>query len=154
MIESLLQLYAPSDVEQAFLLFGATCGPCSFAAFLKCDVLQVRDCFPTFPDRQFTNLPMMINALNSVGASWEKKPEWPSQGLALICGREKYHSRHWLAVYGEFVYEVSLDTWLPRKVWERDFLPELARHHNSEVFEWDIEAGIEVHLDGQTLLPI
>lgn len=144
MFDALLQLYAPYDVEQAFMLFGATCGPCAFAAFLRREVLEIRDFFPSFPERQFTNLPMMTRALDAAGLAWERVADWPKQGMALICGPEKYHSRHWIAVVGEFVYEVSLDTWLPRSVWERDFVPELARHHGSVPHEWRLEAGLEV----------
>lgn len=144
MIDALLQLYAPSDVEQAFILFGATCGPCAFAALLRREVLEIRSFFPSFPERRFTNLPMMTRAIVSAGFACERVEDWPDQGLALICGPEKYHSRHWIAVAGEFIYEVSLDTWLPRFVWERDFLPELARHHNSYPHEWSLEAGLEV----------
>lgn len=154
MIEALLQLYAPSDVEKAFLIFGATCGPCAFAAFLRKEVLEVRHYFPSFPERQYTNLPMMTKALASAGIRWEKVNQWPNQGLVLISGPEKYHSRHWVATTGEFVYEVSLDTWLPKKLWERDYLPELAKRHQSKASDWRVEAGLELSAFSQLDLPM
>lgn len=154
MIEALLQLYAPSDVEKAFMLFGATCGPCAFAAFMRKEVLEVRHYFPSFPERKYTNLPMMTDALASAGVYWERVREWPKQGLVLISGPRRYHSRHWIAVAGEFVYEVSLDTWLPRKLWERDFLPELAECYQSRASEWYVEAGLELSTFCQLNLPL
>jgi hypothetical protein len=82
--------------------------------------------FPQLPEIQFTNLPMMGNALRSAGLQAERTQSWPQKGLVLLCGPERYYSRHWIAVCGDFLYEVSLDTWLPSSVWRRDFLPELA----------------------------
>lgn len=72
MIDALLQLYAPSDVEVAFTLFDATCGPCSLAALLRREVVEIRDFFPSFPERRFTNLPMMTRAIDSAGFTCER----------------------------------------------------------------------------------
>lgn len=149
-----LQLYAPRDIAEAYELFGATCGPCSLAAALRRDVREVRDAFPSFPVKQFTNLPMMVQAIKIMGLDGHRTAEWPQHGLALVCGPEKYHSRHWVAVHKDFVYEVSLDTWLPRIVWERDFIPELAKAHDSMPEQWALEAGIEIYLEEQLALPM
>src|SRR6478735_9286013 len=119
-----LTLYAPRDIGKAHQLFGATCGPCSLAAAVRRDVCELREAFPTFPEKQFTNLPMMVQAIRSLGLQGRRTMKWPKHGLALVSGPERYHSRHWLAVHHDFVYEVSLETWLPLLVWERDFLPE------------------------------
>ncbi len=139
-----LSLYAPRDISEAHQLFGATCGPCSLAAAVRRDVCDLRDAFPTFPEKQFTNLPMMVQAIRSLGLEGRRTMAWPKHGLALVSGPVRYHSRHWLAVHQNFVYEVSLETWLPRLVWERDFLPELAIAHDSRPDEWRLEAGIEL----------
>lgn len=144
MLDQLFSLYAPSDIEKAHRLYGATCGPCSLAALVRRDACDLRDVFPTFPETQFTNMPMMTRAIQSLGLSCSRTADWPQKGVALLCGPTDYHSRHWIAVQDNFVYEVSLDTWLPRIVWERDFLPELARHHNSTVSQWRLEAGFEI----------
>jgi hypothetical protein len=147
MLERLNQYYAPSDAAEANRLFGATCGPCSLAALLKRDVASVRHYFPTLPDVQFTNLPMMARALRTAGVGWKRISEWPRQGLVLLCGPERYHSRHWIAVHDDFLYEVSLDTWLPEAVWRRDFLPALALEFDSSAEEWDLEAAFEVWME-------
>jgi hypothetical protein len=137
-------LYAPKDIGKAHQLFGATCGPCSLAAAVRRDVCELREAFPTFPEKQFTNLPMMVQAIRSLGLQGRRTMEWPKHGLVLVSGPERYHSRHWLAVHHDFVYEVSLETWLPLLVWERDFLPELAIAHDCRPEEWWLEAGIEI----------
>lgn len=144
MIEALLSLYAPSDTAEANASYGANCGPCSFAALTRREVQDVREFFPSFPEKAFTNLSMMTRALKQAGFVWERVDDWPTNGVALICGDVRYYSRHWVAVSGIFVYEVSLDTWLPRQVWERDFLPELARQSGWKIQDWRLEAGIEV----------
>lgn len=148
-----LSLYAPRDTWKAHQLFGATCGPCALAAAIRRDVCELREAFPTFPEKQFTNLTMMAQAIRSLGLQGRRTIEWPTNGLALISGPERYHSRHWLAVHQDFVYEVSLETWLPRLLWERDFLPELAVRHNSRPEEWGLEAGIEISAAGHPEFP-
>lgn len=60
-----LTLYAPRDIEKAHQLFGATCGPCSLAAAVRRDVCEIREAFPTFPEKQFTNLPMLGSVVPS-----------------------------------------------------------------------------------------
>lgn len=149
-----LTLYAPRDTAKAHDLFGATCGPCSLAAALRREVCEVREAFPTFPEKQFTNLPMMAQAIRLLGLGFRRTAEWPLHGLALVCGPERYHSRHWIAVHQDFVYEVSLETWLPRIVWERDFLPQLAKAHGSHPDDWTLEAGLEIHGEEQLALPL
>lgn len=137
-------LYAPKDTRKAYQLFGATCGPCSLAAATRMEVCDVRPAFPDLPESTFTNLPRMTKALRLLGIPFQKSPAWPSNGLVLVSGPERYHSRHWVAVHQDFLYEVNLDMWLPKALWEREFLPELAWQHGSEPCQWSLESAIEV----------
>ena len=144
MIAELSLLYAPNDIAEAHRRFGATCGPCAFAAFFERDVTSVMSFFPQFPEQTFTNLPAMKRALRMVGACWERRATLPHRGLVLMCGPQRYYSRHWLAVQNGFVYEASLEMWLPVFLWTRDFLPLMAADFPGPAEDWRVEAGFEV----------
>lgn len=108
-----LSLCAPKDSREANQLFGATCAPFSLAAAVSREGCDVRAALPTLAEKQFTNLPMTAQAIRSLGILFHRTTIWSQYGLALICGSERYHARHWLAVYRDFVHEVSLESWQP-----------------------------------------
>lgn len=144
MLKALIDLYHPSDTRDAHVVYGANCGPCAFAAFVRRNVGEVMQLFPHFPEKQFTNVPAMERALRGLGLFWEKKRSSPKRGLLLVTGPQKYYSRHWIAVEGDFVYEVGLDMWVPFFLWKRDFRPVLAADLGIMPDELTIEIALEV----------
>jgi len=104
----------------------------------------VVELFPSFPNKDFTNLRTMSQALRAAGVQWSRGRGMPSNGLALMSGRQRYYSRHWIAVAGPFVYEVLLQMWLPLFLWRRDFLPVLAADFGSNIEDWTVEAAFEI----------
>ena len=146
MFAELNTLRAPPDAMAAHRRFGATCGPCALAAALERNVADVIQHFPELHHKTFTNLPSMAHALRAAGISWSRCNDLPRAGLALMCGPQKYYSRHWIAVREQFVYEVCLDMWLPILVWRRDFLPVLAAEFDSLSRRWRVEAAFEIDI--------
>ena len=163
LLHQLAGLRSPLDVREAHANWGANCGPAALAAALGRDIADVVASFPNFPDRPYTNLPMMVGALNSLGLSWSKVDDpgsrdgFPTNGVVLIRWISHTHSpsqfngiqrRHWIAVASDFVYEINLDSWVPRQLWETGFLPILAKDH-PQPGAWVIDAGYELDLAAQ-----
>jgi len=138
------ELYSPSDVDLAHRVHKATCGPCSFAALVGEEVMAIMELFPQFPQRDFTNLVSMKSALRRYGISWERRTIIPIVGMVLISGPRRYYSRHWIAVKSNCVYEVGLQLWVPRKIWERDYLSALAASEGTRASQWYVEYAFEI----------
>jgi hypothetical protein len=139
------ELYSPSDVDLAHREHKATCGPCSFAALVGEQVMAIMQLFPQFPERSFTNLVSMKSAFRRYGLSWERSTKMPTVGIVLISGPRRYYSRHWIAVKSNCVYEVGLQLWVPRRIWERDYLSALAASERTRASEWYVEYAFETY---------
>ena len=78
----------------------------------------------------------MERASKAAGYSYECKREaWPTAGLCLIQFTGPWTERdftqaalqhtHWIAVLGEYVFDINWNGWLPRANWEEVVLEEL-----------------------------
>jgi len=148
-------LFAPLDVARAFELHGANCGPASFAALVGRNICEIMDLFPNFPERPFTNIPRMHSALRKTGLNFRRDTiDFPSNGLVLLqvngpwtapkrIDYESAYHRHWVTVRWGHVYEVNLESWVPRQVWEEDYLPDLLNRHEGST-GWSVRAVFEI----------
>jgi hypothetical protein len=148
-LAQLAALHSPRDIQEAYRKFGATCGPCAFAALIEKEVAEVIHLFPQFPEKQHTNLPSMKSALRAQGFRFHCTDGFPSFGLTLISGPERYYSRHWIAVRQGCVYDVNLDMWMPTVLWCRDVLPAIARADRWANERWYIVRTLAVEIPYQ-----
>lgn len=117
--------HVPMDIETANDRWGANCGPVSLAAFLGLEVEEVRPWFAHFPERTWTTMCDMQQALRSANISIaDEHYRIPSRGLLLVQfeGPWKRHRnasryRHWLAVNNNYVFDLNWPQWLPIKIW-------------------------------------
>lgn len=156
-IDALDILYAPLDVTQAHRLHGANCGPASFAALVGRNVCEVMRYFPNFSEKPVTNIPRMHAALRDSGLRFRRETKnFPVDGLVLIqvegpwtaprrAPYEAPRHRHWVSVRLDHVYEVNLESWVPRQVWEEDYLPALLSRHEGAT-GWSITTVFELEL--------
>lgn len=162
--DALEVLYAPLDVGRAYRLHRANCGPASFAALLGRDVCEVMGFFPGFRAKPVTNIPRMHAALRGSGVSFRREARrFPSDGLVLIqvegpwtaASRAAFDAprhRHWVSVRLGYVYEVNLESWVPRQVWEEDYLPALVARHSGAT-GWSVSAVFELEPAGRSANP-
>lgn len=143
-LAQLAALRPPRDIQEAYQKFGATCGPCAFAALFEKEVAEIIALFPQFPEKQYTNLPSMKSAVRAQGFRFQCTNGFPSFGLTLISGPERYYSRHWIAVRQGCVYDVNLDMWMPTVLWCRDVLPAIARADRWTNEQWYIVRTLAV----------
>ncbi|HEX4086924.1 MAG TPA: hypothetical protein VHY22_18560, partial [Chthoniobacteraceae bacterium] len=126
----------PEGLEDAVREGTATCGPTSFAAITGCSVSAALPYFPSASVRPWTNRTDMERALFEAGFDYSRKPDdWPTAGLCLIQFTGPWTERgfeqaalkytHWVAVLGEYVFDVNWSGWLPRENWEEIVLEEL-----------------------------
>lgn len=159
-VDALEVLYAPLDVDRAYRLHRANCGPASFAALFGRDVCEVMGFFPGFRAKPVTNIPRMHAALRGSGVSFRREARrFPSDGLVLIqvegpwtaASRAAFDAprhRHWVSVRLGYVYEVNLESWVPRQVWEEDYLPALVARHSGAT-GWSVSAVFELEAAGR-----
>jgi len=147
-------LFAPPDVETAFLKFGANCGPAAFAALRHEAVCKAMQWFPHYPEKPWTNRTQMKAALDRAGEIWEPIGDRiPRHGLCLIelCGPwttqsyrlARLRHTHWVAVCNGYVYDINWNGWLPLKNWEEIVAEELIRSHQ-QCYGWAVMTGFEV----------
>ena len=164
-------LYSPPDVYDAYQSWRANCGPCSLAAVLGVPVADVRDYFPGFPARAFTNPTTMKAAIGAAGRAWRLTSlnfYWPLNGLAFVQWEgpwtrpgvpigAAYRHTHWVGVRSRngagtdlppAVYDVNADGWLTRPEWEAEIVSDLLAA-NRGATGWHVRTGIEV-LGGQS----
>lgn len=146
--------FVPWDIDVAGINFGANCGPAAFAAVTQREVCRVMQYFPHFPDRPWTNLTQMLQALAAAGLRASvKKCESPSRGLALVqwlgpWTEKQFFSRwslvhtHWVGVEGEWIFDHNACCWQTMGEWAAgtaaDLLTEVPRATG-----WRIKYGVE-----------
>jgi hypothetical protein len=145
--------YSPSDLDEAYALFNATCGPASFSAIYRSSVKRVMRFFPHFPSRDWTTIGDMRKALTAAGLSHEDADNnLPKYGLALLQLRvndRPLHplyslaQTHWVAVCENCFYDANWGGWLPIQFWEELVLAEL-QFGSRPVSRWDVRNAIEV----------
>lgn len=99
-------LYVPTDIESAWELWRANCGPCAVAAVLGREVAEVRDLFAGWPG--YTNPTMIRTAMQRAGCSVSKGSiDTVADGLGFVqfegpweAGgvRAAYRHTHWVGL--------------------------------------------------------
>jgi hypothetical protein len=126
----------PEGLEDAVRSKTASCGPMSFAAITGCSARAALACFPSPSIRLWTNRTDMERALFEAGYDYDRKQgDWPKAGLCLIQFTGPWTERgfaqaalkhtHWIAILGEYVFDINWGGWLPRGNWEDVVLEEL-----------------------------
>jgi hypothetical protein len=151
-------LYNPSDVEESYHVWGATCGPAALAAVLGREVSEVRDLFPEY--RGYVNPTMMWGALRLAGRPAEKSQESnePGKGLLFIQytgpwtapgvpPKAAYKHSHWIGIArnndGLFAYDANAREWITFEDWQTNVITELLAHHKNAT-GWYAKMGIRV----------
>jgi hypothetical protein len=117
------------------------CGPLAFAAIAGIPVHELHTFFPKIADRPWINRTEMERALLGFGWEFMKVASgWPSLGLCFIHWSGPWTDRgyahgvlqrtHWVAVVGDYVFDVNWRGWLPKENWEDVVVPELLQNHN------------------------
>jgi hypothetical protein len=147
-------LRAPTDVRLANDLFGSNCGPAALAAALSIQICDVMVIFEQFPERPYTTLSKMREALSNIGLHFEDSSRMPCFGLALIqidgpwsdlpgSGRWSARYTHWVAVSGDQIYDINANAWTGRSDWESATLPLLIATYDRAV-GWHVKRGLEI----------
>lgn len=139
---SIAMTYLDSMYDSAADLDDMGCGPVAFAAICGIPSTEIPAYFPGFPGRAWTNRLQMERAIEGFGWNFAKATNtWPKVGFCFIhwCGpwtdRGYAHGvlerTHWVAVIGDYVFDVNWRAWLPKENWEDVVVPELLRTHRS-----------------------
>jgi hypothetical protein len=116
------------------------CGPVAFAAIAGISTDDVSHFFPLLDNHAWTNQRQMEAALKSFGWRYTRVADaWPELGLCLVHWKGPWTERrypaailprtHWVAVVGDYVFDVNWRGWLPRENWEEVVVPDLLRRH-------------------------
>jgi hypothetical protein len=135
------------------------CGPLAFAAIAGIPVEELHTFFPEIADRSWINRTEMERALQGFGWEFMKiASRWPNLGLCFIhwCGpwtdRGYAHGvlqrTHWVAVVGDYVFDVNWRGWLPKENWEDVVVPELLQSHG-RARGWTPLTGYELCIRGE-----
>ena len=156
-------LYTPADADESHDAWKANCGPAALAALLARPVMSVREFFPAYPARPWSNPTHLKAALTAAGVRhWNTGKDeagnvrWPARGLVFIqldgpwCRPgvpigAAYRHTHWVATVREDIYDVNADEWLPAWRWTLEIVP-LLLEHTPGATGWWVRTGIEVEL--------
>lgn len=122
-------LWRPASTIAELADLGVSCGPAAFAALARLGLEAAIDYFPDSAQRAWTNRTMMRRALRAIGFDFaHTSGMWPHIGLCLLHFTGPWTRRgypaavlqhtHWVAVYGEYVFDINWNGWLPRANWE------------------------------------
>lgn len=156
-VPTVTDLYCPPDVDEAHALFKLNCGPCALAALVGRPVLELRDLFPQYPARPWSNPSGMRAALALLGVGYrvvstpadlvaglnfiQFKGPWLDPGVPVGAA---YKRTHWIAAGpGRLVYDVNAGEWLSRAEWVADVVPHLLAATTGAT-GWCVRTGIEV----------
>jgi len=144
-----IQLYTPPDLDEAVKLWNANCGPASLAAALRCPLSAVREFFPRFPGKPWTNPTHMLTAirlskhepqLTQFSRRTKRGRSCPTHGVMFLQFSSpeidashiltQYKKTHWIATEGESggdrpyaIYDINAGTWIPPLHWEEEIWP-------------------------------
>ena len=155
-------LYNPTDIEDAYDAWKANCGPAALAAVLGFEVMDLRDEFPRYPARPWTNPTHMREALDRLEvrhrpANKTVRGGWPMYGLAFVqvdgpwCDSETtvlaaYRHTHWVGVSDKTVFDINRGVWMPGGLWKTEVMPEIVAATQDATGFW-LRTGIEVYPD-------
>jgi hypothetical protein len=155
------KLWRPASTVADLGRVGATCGPAAFAALARLHIEAAISYFPDSTNVAWTNRTMMRRALTSIGFDFvHLSGEWPRVGMCLVhftgpWTRRAYpaallRQTHWVAVCGDYVFDVNWNGWLPRSNWEEVVIEKLLAERRP-ADGWMVMAAFEVSVDGPAL---
>jgi hypothetical protein len=142
------------SVNDAIRNLGATCGPVAFAAISGKTLPEAVSCFASFEPRRWTTRTDMERALLKAELPFNRLSGiWPETGLCLIQFTGPWTKRqfaqaalkhtHWVAVLGQYVFDVNWGGWLPQANWEDVVLWELLTLR-TDANGWQVLTGYEM----------
>jgi len=148
------RIKTPTGFDLSIADHGMRCGPLAFAAITGLSVEDVLRCFPECHFRPWISRNDMQRAFRKLGHEFVRLNEtWPAVGLCLVqftgpwtrrnFAQAALHHTHWIAVLGEYIYDINWGGWLPRQNWEEVVLQELL-DAISNADGWRILTGYEV----------
>jgi len=148
------RLRAPSDVVVANRVFGANCGPSSFAAILSLQVCDIMQFFSHFETRCFTTMRDMRAAAEACGIQFAVTNDFPDFGIALIqlngpwmnypnSARWSGQYTHWVGVCGGDIYDINSGEWVPMEEWKDRVIPQLIRA-TPKATSWSLKCSLRV----------
>lgn len=143
---------------------GVTCGPVAFAAISGKTLPQAVACFASFEPMRWTTRTDMERALLKAELPFNRLSGiWPEAGLCLIQFTGPWTRRqfaqaalkhtHWVAVLGEYVFDVNWGGWLPQTNWEDVVLWELLTLR-TDANGWQVLTGYEMLVNARLLLTL
>ncbi len=150
--KALKSLFNPKDIDLAHEIFGANCGPISFATFMEKTVCESMRYFQHFPAKQWTTVGHMEHALMRNGAAWARIDGMlPEAGVALIeftgswsnhwAGRLK--RTHWITCRCGQVFDSHTEQWQSQNEWRTSFLPKLI-DETPRCTGWGVITGLDI----------
>jgi hypothetical protein len=123
-----MMLFKPPDIESAYEVWGANCGPCSLAALCGLTLAQLRPHLGDFERRRYANPTHILEACRRIGVRASTASAWPACGLAFIQWGgpwlkpgvpigAAYRNTHWIAVRQTAVYDVNAGHWISKADW-------------------------------------
>lgn len=152
------------DAERAFHDWGCNCGPAALAAICELTLDEVRPHVPGFAERRYTNAPMMMFALRSLGRRFAKaRAQWPRFGLVRVQWEgpwtqpgvpiaARYRYTHWIGTKlgheSRGVFDVNCMAnetgWVDYEAWCAEVAPLLAAGYPRASGAWHVTHGLEV----------
>jgi hypothetical protein len=150
--------YIPS-LSEAIRDLGATCGPVAFAAISRKSLPEAVRCFTSFVPRGWTTRTDMERALLKAELPYTRLPHfWPETGLCLIQFTGPWTKRqfaqaalkhtHWVAVLGQYVFDVNWGGWLPQANWQDVVLCEILASR-ADADGWQVLTGYEMPVNAK-----
>lgn len=160
MLTATMNLYEPTDIDEANAAWKANCGPAALAAVLRIPVMAVRPLFPLYPGKPWANPTHLQTALGLTKAKWHKcgKGEWPHYGLCFLQIEGPwenpgvpislaYRRTHWVGTAAQpgcrMIYDVNGGQWTPQPWWEANVMA-LILQSNRQATGWRVRAAIAV----------
>lgn len=147
-----MSLFVPSDIALSEEVFGANCGPRSFAAFVRKDVCRIMRYFKQFPDSPWTTMGHMEKALTEYGLQCTRLNRvMPEAGLALIEFHGAWSNHwaarlkrtHWIAYRQGHVFEPDAGIWFAENEWRCRLMVDVVRKMTS-CGGWSVMTGLDV----------
>jgi hypothetical protein len=147
------------SLDEGIQNLGATCGPVAFAAISGKTLPEAVSCFASFQPGRWTTRTEMERALLKAELPFTRLPRvWPEAGLCLIQFTGPWSKRqfaqaalkhtHWVAVLGQYIFDVNWGGWLPQANWEDIVLCELLMAR-TDGDSWQVLTGYEMPINAK-----
>lgn len=153
-----LDLFYPPDIDLAYSLYKATCGPVSLAAIMESRVCDLISLFPQFPEKNYTNYTSMRSAIQELDLGFsEKRNSFASFGVSLIQFTGPWSRKgvpkvvelrytHWIAVKSTYIFDINSMVWQSYQDWCNNIIPLLGGYYQ-HTSGWHVKRSIEFTRD-------